>query len=222
MNRTAFSPPASEQALRRRFLREVEVVPGADRISRCLQCGTCTGSCPVSYAMDISPRRVIALFRAGQMEEILRSRTIWICASCYMCTTRCPQAIKITDLLYALKRTAMENGVYPDKFPVYQLSKSFVALVNRYGRNNELLLLARYYLGRNPFALIRMLPLGYKLFRRGRVAVLPSKIRGVQVIRQILEASKALELPREKQPVEFDQSMVGYRAIGKPRPTEAS
>ena len=65
------SLPAPERELRRRFLEEAQVVPGGDRISQCLQCGTCTGSCPVSYAMDISPRKVIALFRAGQIEEIL-------------------------------------------------------------------------------------------------------------------------------------------------------
>ena len=143
--------PASERELRKTFLEETKVVPGAGRISQCLQCGTCTGSCPVSYAMDLSPRMLIALFRAGQIEEILRSRTIWICASCYMCTTRCPQNIKITDLLYALKRTAIDAGLYPEKFPVYLLSKNFARLVNRYGRNQEMLLLLLYYLRRNPF-----------------------------------------------------------------------
>jgi len=181
---------------------------------RCLQCGTCTGSCPVSYAMDISPRMVIALFRAGQIEEILRSRTIWICASCYMCTTRCPQAIKITDLLYALKRTAMDAKLYPDRFPVYLLSRSFVHLVNRYGRNHEILLLLLYHLRRNPLALFRLIPLGVSLFRRGRISFFPSKIKGVEAIRKILGASQALELPREKEAVPYDETMVGYRAVG--------
>ncbi len=206
--------PAPERELRQRFLEEAQVVPGGDRISRCLQCGTCTGSCPVSYAMDISPRMVIALFRAGQIEEILRSRTIWICASCYMCTTRCPQSIKITDLLYALKRTAMDAGLYPDRFPVYLLSKSFVGIVNRYGRNHEILLLLLYYLRRNPLGLFRLLPLGMALMRKGRVSLFPSKIKGVGAIRAILRASKALEFPREKEAVQYDEGMVGYRAVG--------
>ena len=208
------SLPGSEQELRRRFLEEVNLVPGAERIARCLQCGTCTGSCPVSYAMDISPRMVIALFRAGQIGEILRSRTIWICASCYMCTTRCPQAIKITDLLYALKRTAMDTKLYPDRFPVYLLSRSFVRLVNRYGRNHEILLLLLYYLRRNPLELLRLIPLGVALLRKGRVTLFPSKIKGIKTIREILHAAEALELPREKEPVEYVEGMVGYRAVG--------
>lgn len=218
-NRIPGSLPASEQELRKTFLEQAHLVPGGERITRCLQCGTCTGSCPVSYAMDISPRMVIALFRAGQIEEILRSRTIWICASCYMCTTRCPQAIKITDLLYALKRTAMDKKLYPDRFPVYLLSKNFVRLVNHYGRNQEILLLLLYYLKRNPLELLRMLPMGWSLIKRGRVSLFPSKIQGVQAIRKILSASKALELPREEEKVEYDKGMVGYRAVG-PVPLE--
>jgi heterodisulfide reductase subunit C len=157
---------------------------------------------------------VIALYRAGHIEEILRSRTIWICASCYMCTTRCPQAIKITDLLYALKRTALDAKLYPDRFPVYWLSKNFVRIVNRYGRNHEILLLLLYYLRRNPFALLRLFPMGMALFRKGRVALFPSKIKGVKTIREILRSAEALELPREKQPVEYVEGMVGYRAVG--------
>jgi quinone-modifying oxidoreductase, subunit QmoC len=206
--------PAPERELRKRFLKEAEVVPGGARISQCLQCGTCTGSCPVSYAMDISPRMVIALFRAGQIEEILRSRTIWICASCYMCTTRCPQSIKITDLLYALKRTAIDAGVYPERFPVYLLSKNFVRIVNRYGRNQEMLLLLFYYLRRNPLALLRMLPLGLAMLRKGRISLFPKKIKGIDAIRTILGASKELELPREKGTVPYTEGAVGYRAVG--------
>jgi heterodisulfide reductase subunit C len=206
--------PALERELRQRFLEEAKVVPGGDRVAQCLQCGTCTGSCPVSYAMDVSPRMVIALFRAGRIEEILRSRTIWICASCYMCTTRCPQSIRITDLLYALKRTAIDAGLYPERFDVYQLSKSFVDIVGRYGRNQEMLLLLRYYLRRNPLALLRLLPLGIRLIRRGRVALFPKKIQGVAAIRAILDASRELELPREQQPAAYVEGMVGYRAVG--------
>lgn len=206
--------PASEQELRRTFLEQAHLVPGGERIARCIQCGTCTGSCPVSYAMDISPRMVIALFRAGEIGQILRSRTIWICASCYMCTTRCPQAIKITDILYALKRTAMEQGLFPERFPVYLLSKIFVQNVNRYGRNHEVLLLMLYYLRRNPFKLLRLLPFGIAMLRRGRLSLLPSKIKGIATVRKILDASKALELPREKEAVEYAEGVVGYRAVG--------
>jgi heterodisulfide reductase subunit C len=206
--------PASERELRSTFMEQARLVPGGERIARCIQCGTCTGSCPVSYAMDISPRMLIALFRAGEIERILRSRTIWICASCYMCTTRCPQNIKITDTLYALKRTAMETGLYPDRFPVYLLSRIFVQVMNRYGRNHEGLLLLLYYLRRNPFGLLRLVPLGISMLRKGRAPLFPSKIKGIKTIRQILRAAEALELPAEKEAAKYVKGTVGYGAVG--------
>lgn len=204
----------SNPQLKKSFLEEARLIPGGERIARCLQCGTCTGSCPVSYTMDISPRTVIALFRAGEIEEILKSRTIWVCASCYMCTTRCPQAIKITDLLYALKRTAMEAGLYPERFPVYLLSQNFVRLVNRYGRNHELLLLTLYNLRRNPLALLKALPLGISLLRKGRIPLLPKKIKGIKTIRKILKASSTLKITPAAERPEYAKGMVGYKAVG--------
>ncbi len=120
--RGALEPlPKTEADLREAFWEQVTTFPDGQKIKRCLQCGTCTGTCPVSHAMDITPRQVIALFRAGQLEDILRSRTIWLCASCYSCTVRCPVGIKVTDTMYALKRVAMDKKVYPQQFPVHVL-----------------------------------------------------------------------------------------------------
>ena len=216
MNNRMLEPgalPVREQALRDRFWEQARLIPASERIAMCLQCGTCTGSCPVSYAMDISPRMVIALYRAGEIEKILRSRTIWICASCYMCTTRCPQGIKITDLLYALKRTALGAGVHPERFPVYRLSQQFIGVVNRYGRNHEPSLVARYYLWR-PWALLPMLKLAWRMWRRGRMSLVPERIRGVEAVRKILASSRELELPREAETTPYVEGMVGYRAVG--------
>jgi len=120
----------------------------------------------------------------------------------------------ITDILYALKRTAMGTGLYPDQFPVYQLSKSFVHLVNRYGRNPEILLLLSYYLRRNPLALFRLIPLGIRMWMKGRTSLFPAKIKGIRTIRHILEASKGLELPLEKEEGPYSEDVVGYKAVG--------
>lgn len=74
--------------------------------------------------------------------------------------------------------------------------------------------LARYYLQRNPFELFRLLPLGMQLFRKGRVTLFPRKIRGVEAIRKIMEASESLRLSHQEEAVEYEKSMIGYRAVG--------
>ncbi|MDH7511473.1 MAG: 4Fe-4S dicluster domain-containing protein [Clostridiales bacterium] len=183
-----------ESELRAAFLYQVSNIPGGEKIKKCIQCGTCTGSCPVSYTMDVMPREIIALFRAGAMESILNSRTIWICASCYACTVRCPMGIKVTDILYALKRMAMEKELFPKRFPIFVLSKSFVYLINRYGRSYEAGLLLLYYLKTNPLKLFSLLPLAYRLFRKGRIAPFPARIKKRKELSAILAEAEVMEM----------------------------
>lgn len=183
-----------EKELRDAFLLQVSNIPGGESIKKCIQCGTCTGSCPVSYTMDITPREVIALFRAGDIESILSSRTIWICASCYACTVRCPQGVQLTDILYSLKRLALEKKIFPKRFPVYALSKSFVALTNHYGRSYEPGLIIAYFLKTNPLKLLGMFPLFFKLFFKGRIGLLPQKIKGTKTFSRILREAEIMEM----------------------------
>lgn len=158
------------------FVEEICAIPGGEKIRLCLQCGTCSGSCPMAKKMQYTPRQIFAMVKAGMREEVLSSDSIWYCVSCYLCTVRCPQGIRQTDIMYALKRLAIQYGLYRRVQHEPKLSKSFVAVVNRYGRNFETELLARYYLKTNPFGLFRLLPFGLKLMKRGRLPLSPSRI----------------------------------------------
>ena len=184
----------TERELRTAFLHQVSNIPGGEKINKCIQCGTCSGSCPVSYSMDIQPREIVALFRAGDIESILKSRTIWICASCYACTIRCPCGIKVTDILYALKRMAIDNKMFSKKFPIYALSNSFVDVVNRYGRNHEPILILLYYLKTNPLKLLNMFSYAFKLWIRGRIRILPRRIKERKNFSAILAEAEIMEL----------------------------
>lgn len=206
--------PWGERELRQAFLAEVDRIPGGELLNRCIQCGTCSGSCPVNYAMDYSPRQVIAMFRAGAIEPLLASRTIWICASCYQCTARCPAQIKITDLLYALKRIAIEKKILPKKFPVYALSETFADMVRRYGRNYEAGLLLGFFLKTRPLELLGMAGDGLALWRHGRLPVRPRKIRGIDGLRRIIAKAETFDRPQEQVESAPLTDHVGYKAIG--------
>ena len=185
--------PKREAELRDAFWEQVKSIPGGEKILNCIQCGTCTGTCPVSYMMDITPREVVALFRAGHLEDILHSRTIWICASCYSCRVRCPSGILVTDLMYALKRLAMDMKIYPPKFPTYALSKAFISNIYKYGRNFEIGLAIRYFLKANPKKLIASAGFGLAMIRKGRISVRPQSIKKVKEIRAIIDRANQLE-----------------------------
>ncbi len=214
-------PPApgvlskSERELRQAFLADIDRIPGGGKLNRCIQCGTCTASCPVSFAMDQTPRQVIALFRAGAIEELLQSRTIWVCASCYQCTMRCPADIRITELLYAFKRIAIDRGIFPAKFPVHVFAETFAGMVKRYGRNYEVGLILRYFLRTQPLGLLRRRRDGFALWRRGRLPIRPSRIEGITGLRRIIAKAETFDLPQELVERETLTDSVGYAAIGR-------
>jgi heterodisulfide reductase subunit C len=203
-----------EAMLHSTFLQEVQGIPGGEQLSRCIQCGTCTGSCPVSYTMDISPREVIALFRAGEMEQILQSRTIWVCASCYACTTRCPSGIKITDIVYALKRTAMERGVRSVAPQVQRLASIFTRCLTKYGRMHEGTLIRQYYTRTNPAKFLDLIPLALKMLRTKRIAPFPRKIKGHAALSRMIRKAQEIETRHMAEAVEYDPEYVGYRGLG--------
>jgi heterodisulfide reductase subunit C len=91
------------------FVRQVEEISGQDLLS-CNQCGKCSAGCPVVAAMDLLPSQVIRMAQLG-MEDVLESNTIWICASCLTCATRCPKGVDLPRLMEALRQIALRQGV---------------------------------------------------------------------------------------------------------------
>jgi heterodisulfide reductase subunit C len=158
------------------FGPEIMNVPGCDQLPRCIQCGTCSGACPLSIYMDYSPRQVMALVRADFKNEVLRSNTIWLCASCYSCTVECPRQIRITDIMYALKQRAIKERVYPKQMPIPVLAKEFAKMVSRNGRITELLLVFQLFARTSWLAALKSWKLGPRLIRTGRFSIKPEHI----------------------------------------------
>ncbi|MCS7282245.1 MAG: (Fe-S)-binding protein [Anaerolineae bacterium] len=81
-----------------------------EKLSSCMQCGTCSASCPTAYAMDYTPRQLWQMIRLGLVEKVLTSRTFWLCTVCKSCQVRCPRGIPLTDTMVALKEYAFRSG----------------------------------------------------------------------------------------------------------------
>jgi quinone-modifying oxidoreductase subunit QmoC len=177
-----------EGQLDRGFAYEVASIPGGEGIFECLQCGSCSGICPIAPFMDYTPRRLINMVREGFKYEALHSRTVWLCASCYACTVNCPAGIHITDVMYALKRVAIKEGTHPRRFPIPVLSREFLKNVMRSGRNNEIRVVLGLALRTNPLKLLKMAPLGLNLFRTGRIDIRGGKVRDPGALDNLLRA----------------------------------
>ncbi|MDX9753677.1 MAG: 4Fe-4S dicluster domain-containing protein [bacterium] len=176
-----------EAELDKKFGREMLEKHALESIHNCIQCGTCSGTCPVSPYMDYTPRRIIAMTRAGFKQEVLNSFTMWLCASCYSCTVDCPKEIKITELMYWLKQQAIKEKTYPRRFLTPALAKSFYSIVKKFGRNNEGLLIFMMYMRTNPFKMIKQSKLGLKLLSKGRLGLGIEQIKRKEELKPLLE-----------------------------------
>jgi len=176
------------------FREQVWSIPGGEAIRLCIQCGTCAGSCLNANQMDYSPRKVIAMVRAGMKEEVLRSNSMWYCCSCYLCSVRCPRDINITDMMYVLKQLGTREGYSWKRGRVSYLSKCIVESINRYGRVFELEIAVLYLLRKRPLRLLGMTLLGLKMFLKGRVPLRPHNIKAKEQLRKILDAAELQEV----------------------------
>lgn len=99
----------SVKKVRGHFVRQVEEISGQDLLA-CNQCGKCSAGCPIVAAMDALPSQVIRMAQLG-MEEVLETKTVWICASCLTCVARCPKGVDLPRLMEALRQIALRKGV---------------------------------------------------------------------------------------------------------------
>ncbi len=174
------------------FLEEViEATPGGERLVHCLQCGSCGGSCPSGAEMQYTPRALIAMIGANDRDAVLAANTMWACVSCYFCTSRCPQDIPITDIIYTLKRLSIAEKRYQDT-DAPALAKTFTDFVDRYGRSFEFGLATGYHLLKRPISMMKMGPMGLQMFTRGRMALRPTKIRQIEQLQAIINKAKEL------------------------------
>jgi heterodisulfide reductase subunit C len=171
-------------------------VEGGERLFGCLQCGTCSGVCPLSPYMDLTPRRLIGMVRAGE-REVLGSAAIWVCASCYACTVACPKRIPITEIVHGLRRMAFEEGSYPKRFTNPVMTRELVAMAEDRGRSTESWIAMRAYTRTAPTELLRHALVGLRLWRRGRMGFRRASIRNRRVLRELLAA---VDAPAEPSP----------------------
>lgn len=171
------------------FSNEVENLLHAsagEPLKTCIQCGTCSGTCPVAGYMDHSPRQIIALINQGKKDDVLNSNTFWYCASCYHCTVRCPQDIDITELMYALKRYSIWKKRHKEGLVGPAFSEAFVKMIARSGRSFEPILAPSYIFSFNLRELLTEITGATELMLKGRLPVLPPKIKRLENFKRMI------------------------------------
>ena len=155
------------------------LAPIKQKIMACIQCGTCSGSCPNAHAMDASPRHLWRLLLTDNGEEIFKSRTFALCSTCYTCALRCPRGLPLTDAMGMLKQAAAAENLYLYRRSI-RFYRSFMESVRRHGRVREMEFMTLYFMSmKNPVIPIKFTPLGIRLMAKRKVSFeIPSKGTG--------------------------------------------
>jgi len=173
------------------FLSRVKGETGAN-ISACYQCERCTNACPVSQYMDIKPHQVIRHVQLGWREQLLGSSTIWVCLSCEMCSTHCPNEVTVSAVISHLRNLAFHSSIRPKEKLLAVFHQTFLEELRKYGRVNELWLMQTF--NRKPQILrekIRVgtlkeeLLLGLALWRKGKLHLIPRRSKAMEEIKAV-------------------------------------
>ena len=98
------------------YAKVLEATPRGERLKLCLECGNCSGICPFGYLMVYPPSRMIAMLRADRFNKLLETDTVWMCVSCYACTSVCPSQVPLTPgLMTSIKEELLLIGNVPSE-----------------------------------------------------------------------------------------------------------
>ncbi|MDH4221113.1 MAG: (Fe-S)-binding protein, partial [Candidatus Bathyarchaeota archaeon] len=86
---------------------------GGEKINLCLQCGTCSASCPLGRLTPFRIRQLIRRAQLGFREKVLSNKDLWLCTTCYMCAHRCPRDANPMEILIGLRSLVVEEGMVP-------------------------------------------------------------------------------------------------------------
>jgi heterodisulfide reductase subunit C len=98
----------SKRKIKDPFVAKVEELSGQNLLA-CYQCGKCSAGCPAVSDMDILPNQIIRYAQLGFKDELIRSKSIWICASCFTCNARCPKGINIAEVIEAIRQILLRK-----------------------------------------------------------------------------------------------------------------
>lgn len=183
---TAAGPPPEPIEPDGSVLAWVEKKSGV-QAGACYGCLRCSNGCPMAFAMDYHPYQVVRLVQLGRLDELEHSSTIWLCASCHTCVTRCPNEVDLPRLMDFLKReVAVDGKAAEERSLLFQ--RLFLNEIKTRGRVHEGSLMTRYLLSTDgPFSAeaFQQAALGWKMLRKGRIKLMPSGIKDRRFLRAV-------------------------------------
>jgi len=88
---------------------------------KCMKCGKCTATCPAFDAMEYHPHQFVDMVENGRIDELMQSRGIYTCLSCFACVERCPRGVEPASIIEAVRlaviRQQGKDHLKPEQIP---------------------------------------------------------------------------------------------------------
>lgn len=152
--------------------------------SQCYQCGKCSAGCPVRDFLTEPPNRIVRLVQLGLHKQALESSTIWMCAGCLTCSSRCPKNFDLAKFMDALRQISIEDNIKPADPKVQKFHKSFLNQIKRYGRSYELGLLIDYKLATGD--LLQDIDAAPSAILKGKISFIPHTIKNKNAVNKLI------------------------------------
>lgn len=165
------------------FIREVEAASG-QQVRKCYQCGNCSATCGFTRFYDYPVNQIMRLVQLGQRDIVLGSRSVWLCAACQGCTTRCPCNIDVAGVMDVLRVMSRRAETVSER-DVQLFYDEFLRSVKAFGRVFETGLLPVYgLLSGKP---LTDMDLALGVLRKGKLTFFPHRIAKRREVAGIFE-----------------------------------
>ncbi len=154
----------------------------------CYQCGKCSAGCPVRNYMDEAPNLIVRYIQLGLYDKAVNSSTIWLCAGCLTCTTRCPKNFELAAFMDALREIALKKGIKIKEKAILKFHKAFLKQIKNHGRSYELGLIRDYKLTTGD--LMADVDAAPDMLLKGKIGIFPHNIKGKESIKRIFEKTE--------------------------------
>ncbi len=170
-----------------RLLAERIAKEAGVNVRECYQCGKCSAGCPMADSFDLMPRQVIHCLQLGDMGEIFKSRSIWLCASCHTCSERCPHEIDVAALMEKCRIEAQAKG-YCGQEDVKLFNDIFTETIRYFGKSQEVILEGAYNVTSGH--LIQDMENVPKMLKKGILRPEMNTVRDKDAIKKIMEKTE--------------------------------
>ncbi len=109
---------------------------------KCMKCGKCSATCPAYDQMEYHPHQFVSMVQKGRIDELMNSRSIYMCLSCFACLERCPRNVEPAKLIEAVRlavirqqgKSHMTANDVPEKWDPDLPQQAIVTAMRKYNK----------------------------------------------------------------------------------------